>query len=285
MSTSQQSSTTEPSPDQASGPLSPLVVGARWLFTNGVFTGFAGLLGLVLAIVPGSVGRIAGVLIFLLMILVLADNYLQGRAASSGNPSHALRGEQLLASLSMLVALAALAFTVNWGLRLLNEQPLTNRPLRAHAWGLKNDSGQQASGTLTMDSDGAGPYYRLGYNLPAENTYAGLSFTFNEAQQLAGFSTLRVGISFEGDDPLCAAFLKREETPDDERQPEPIYYNMRPVGFDAPTDIKYVSIPLDEFAGGAPLDQFREIGFQTGGTNSGEGACRIHEVTLVRFGS
>lgn len=85
----------------------------------------------------------------------------------------------------------------------------------------------------------------------------------------------------KGDEPLCAVFLKREETPDDQREPTQDYFNMRPVGFGASDPVEYL-IPLEELSEDVALDQFREVGFQTGGSNIGEGACRIHEVTLVR---
>ncbi len=200
---------------------------------------------------------------------------------------------KIISSICGLVTIVAFVLFINWGWQAFNEQPLTDRPLRAHAWGISNEAGQQACGTLTMDSDTTGTFYRLGYDLPATNTYAGLSFTFNGPQPLTGYSALRIGVSFESPTDRCAVFLKRDETPDDQRQPTQQYFNMAPdrgyrderVSFTARNGVDYITIPLSELTQNPSQDTFIEVGFQTGGTTTGMGSCRIHEVTLVRFGA
>lgn len=266
-------------------PLSRIVGFGRWLFTNDVIAGFSGVLGIISIFFPGEPGSLLGWLLVVLAALVIGHSWLPAWLMTTGRQGRARLVEQILSLTTTLVTALTVLFVGNWLWHVYNEEPLTNRPLRVHAWGIRG-----ASGTFTVDSDGSGPFYRLGYTLPVTDTYAGLSFTFNEPERLARFSALRVGISFEGENPLCAVFLKREETPDDERKPAQAYFDLEPdrrysdasVGLVTRNGVDYVTIPLQLLTADPNLDEFREVGFQTGGANTGEGSCRIHEVTLVR---
>ena len=241
------------------------------LFEHPLIGGVQGLLAVVtVAFGDGWFGRIVGIALLLCVgALYLAPAL--GLRLSAGR----LPLRLVFASLVLLVVAAGL---VGWRLwTAYTEVPLTAYPLRVHAWD---------HGSYTFDSDGREGFHRLDYKLPGPGTYAGLGFTLSQAADLGGFRALRVRISFDGDADRCLLYFKNEpetKTDDGLLLGRNLLYPTD-VRASAAGGVQTLVIPFEPYFNDTSTRPVREIGVQVGSEPSVRaGACRIHELTLLRF--